>query len=292
MAHCPECGEEISPRAQFCPRCGAPQHQERQSSAQLPLPGMPVLQPAGAGAAVPAASETAAPGRPLTVPQVAVAVGAVLLLLLGIVFFAGHRPMSDSSTHAKVPVLGAVGEPVSIGKTAVGVADTGSADTWEGRPPKNGQFIGVIIIVANNGTDAFMLDDAAFALTDGRNDGRHAPAFIAYGMPEELQAGKYQRTYQLKPGELIAAVAVFDIAKTDTQPRLLVRDMTQSDKAFTGAIDLTQKTRQQNGTQRPGSGVLPLKGWKNGRIEEWKNRRVEEWKSGRMEEWKDEWVDE
>gem|GEM_PF-2335754 len=273
MAHCPECGEELSARARFCPRCGAEQHKPRQSPEQLPLlgfgPGTPALQPAGAGLASPALPGEAAAGRPLTAKQVAIAVGAVMLVLLGILFYTGYRPFSGGTASGNVPVLGVVGEPIYVGKTAVGVADIGATQVWEGRQPENGQFLAVIIIIGNYGGRAFTLDAESFALTDAGNGGHHAPAFIGYGQPEELQAGRYQPEFQLEPEQMIASVAVFDIATTNEQPRLLVRDLTGSGKDFTGAIDLTRHTSEQMETPRPGSGVLPLFDWKIGWDDDW-----------------------
>jgi hypothetical protein len=226
--------------------------------------GTPALQSAGADLALPAMPGEAAPGRPLTVKQVAIAVGAIMLVLVGILYYAGYRPQAGGTSSADVPVLGVVGEPVSVGDTAVGVADIGTTQVWEGRDPENGQFLAVIIIIGNYGSRAITLDDGAFALTDAGNGGQHKPTFIAYGMPEELQAGRYQQEFRLDRDQMIAAVAVFDIALSDEQPRLLVRDMTKSDKKFTGAIDLTRHAREQmnNPHRGRGHGVLPLFQWK------------------------------
>jgi len=274
MAHCPECGEELSAKARFCPRCGAPRQKARQSSEQLPLigfgPGTPALQPAGAGLALPTLPGEAAAGKPLTAKQVAIAIGAVMLALIGILYYAGYRPFAGRATGGDVPVMGVVGEPIYVGKTAVGVADIGTTQVWEGRSSENGQFLAVIIIIGNYGGRAFTLDNKSFALTDAGNGGHHAPSFIAYGMPEELQAGRYQSEFQLTPEQMIAAVAVFDIATSNEQPRLLVRDLTRSGKNFTGAIDLTRHTNQQQmETPHPGQGVLPLFEWKVGWAAEW-----------------------
>ena len=255
MAHCPNCGEELSSQARFCPHCGAAQRQARSSPEQLALPGTgfglgpPALQPAGGGAvALPAAGPA---GRPLTAKQVAIAVGAVMLLLLGFILYNGYR-------SSGVPVVGVVGEPITLGQTMVGVADIGMLEQWEGHAAQRGQFLAVAIVVANNGSQPFTLDADSFALINGRNGERYQPVFMAYGMPDELNAGKYQRSFRLGPKEIIAAIAIFDIAREVTQPRLLVCDMTQSGGDFTGAIDLTRETQRQGENEQPESGVKPL----------------------------------
>lgn len=264
MAHCPVCGEEVSSHAHFCPRCGAALQQVRPSPEQMSLPGVgfglktPALQPVGGDASA-AASTLSGTGRPLSATQVAIAVGAVLLTVLGILFYAGYRPQfsSRNSAEVKVPVLGMVGEQVTIGDTLLGVATTGTPESLNGRAAQ-GQYLAVVIVIGNYGTDPFTLNEDSFGLTDGRNDGRHQPVLIAYGTPEELHAGQFHSTFELRPKEVIAAVAIFDIETNDRQPRLLVRDMAKNDSQFTGAIDLTHEAKEQQENGPPPSGVRPL----------------------------------
>jgi len=230
----------------------------------MSLPGVgfglktPALQPVGGDVSA-AASTLSGTGRPLSVTQVAIAVSLVLLVVLGILLYAGYRPHlgSQNTAEVKVPVLGVVGQQVTLGDTLLGVATTGTPESVNGRPAQ-GQYLAVVIVVGNYGTTAFTLDEKSFGLTDGRNDGRRQPVLLAYGTPEELHAGQFHRTFELGSKEVIAAVAIFDIGKDDLQPRLLVRDMAKGDTTFTGAIDLTREAKKQQQGDQPSSGVRPL----------------------------------
>ncbi|MHB0937047.1 MAG: DUF4352 domain-containing protein [Armatimonadota bacterium] len=238
--------------------------QSRSSPEQLNLPGIgfglrtPALQPAGGDAST-AATVLGGTGRPLSVKQVAVAVGAVLLVVLGILFYAGYRPrFGGGGAGAQLPVLGVIGEQVTIGDTLLGVASTGVPESVNGREAQ-GQYLAVVIVIGNTGTDTFTLNEGSFGLTDGRNGGRHQPVLMAYGTPEELHAGQFHKTFQLGSKEVIAAVAIFDVPTSDTEPRLLVRDMARSGNDFTGAIDLTREAEQPEESESPPpSGIRPL----------------------------------
>ena len=236
----------------------------RRSPEQMSLPGFgnglrtPALQPAG-GEVSAAAESLSDTGRPLSVKQVAIAVGAVLLAVLGILLYAQYRPSTgtprSSGTQANVPVLGVIGEQVTIGDTLLGVATTGTPETVDGRRAQ-GQYLAVVIVIGNYGKNAFTLNKESFGLTDGRHGGRHLPVLMAYGTPEELHSGRFHRTFELGEKEVIAAVAIFDLPKSDVQPRLLVRDMAKREKEFTGAIDLTREAEQESA--HPPSGIRPL----------------------------------
>lgn len=154
-----------------------------------------------------------------------------------------------------MPVLGVIGEQVTIGNTLLGVAATGTPELVDGRRAQ-GRYLAVVIVIGNYGPGAFTMNGESFGLTDGRNGGSLRPVLMAYGTPDELQAGRFHRTFTLEAREVIAAVAIFDIPEDDTEPRLLVRDMASSDKQFTGAIDLTREAEQESGP--PPSGIRPL----------------------------------
>ena len=262
MAQCYECGGELPNRARFCPQCGAAQRQGRQSPEQLYLPefgfGLPHLQPAGAGAPVTAPAQGQAAGRPLSVKQVAVAVVLVLLFMMGIIFYAGRPP--GGGGQASLPTLGAVGEPIQVGNTIVGVAFISSPERINDQPPANGRYLAVGLIIGNQGRQAIQLNGNSFGLTDHEHGGSHHPVMVGYGTPEELNAGVYQEHYRLSPEEAVAGVLIFDIAQNESAPHLLVRDLTAGERDYTGTIDLTRQVEQQldRQRQRPDHGFRPL----------------------------------
>ena len=263
MALCPVCGGEISARARYCPHCGARQQDLQPSPEQLKLPGVgsgfPLLaaQTAGGGAIFPAAPAEQASGRPLSVKQVAITVGIVMLFLLGFIYLVGNRSLTDTG-GAGQPIVGVMNEPITVGDTVLGVAFVQSPERIDNKTAQNGRFLAVGVVVGNHGGQAFTLDQESFGLSDGKNDGAYQPMLAAYGTLEELRAGQYHQRIALPPGEALAAVVLFDLSQDDTKPRLLVRDLTHPSKRFTGAVDLTKEAPSPDAGGSAQDGVRPL----------------------------------
>ncbi|MHB9131848.1 MAG: zinc-ribbon domain-containing protein [Armatimonadota bacterium] len=248
MARCPNCGAEMPAGARYCPTCGAALPRRPGPQEQPPLPFSPfgpppmALQTAGAGAIGRAEPVT---GPPLTGRQVGIAVGAILLFMLFIVFFGRGiwgRKTQTAASSGGIPTLGMKGELVKIGNMALGVAFTDTAKQLDHRQPVNGQFFAVGVIIANRGNQPFTLADDALGLINGKGK-RYQPVLTAWGTPGQLDAGHYVTRYILSPQESIAGIIVFDTPRDLAQQKLLVRDLTQESTDFTGAIDLTQEKK-------------------------------------------------
>lgn len=239
MSRCPVCNAEVAEDARYCPICGATLHPPAPDAVtETPLPVLS-LQPAGDGvlAAQPALD------RALTPRQVGIAVGAILLFILGLVWL--YRPWSrgGSSDNASLPVLGIVGEPVIIGNTVLGVAFTGTPRSFRGQTARQDRLFAVGVIIGNNGRASFALSQESLALINAGNTAHFRPAQAVWGTPDELNAGHYRTGYRLLPRQAIAGLLIFDLPRSARQPLLLVRDFTTNRTDYTGAIDLTREAR-------------------------------------------------
>ena len=205
------------------------------------------LQPAGAGEITPRVEPVVGP--PLSARQVAVSIGAILLFLV-LVIILGHWYRGGGTTTtpvAHLPVLGIVGQAITIGDTVLGVAFTDTPPRFEKRISRKGHFLSVGVVIGNRGDNAFQVDSAALALDNGDDGHRYLPIATVWGTPEELQTGKHQIRYTLPPHETVAGLIIFDLPATVVKPRLLLRDLHDSSAAFSGAIDLTRTTREESG---------------------------------------------
>lgn len=246
MARCPNCGTEVSADARFCPHCGANLPRRPSAQEQPPLPfspwGPPPLQPAGAGATARAEPVV---GKPLSTTQVAIAVGAILLFLAFVIFLGrgltgGGGTSQNADNTRNLPVVGMKGEAVPMGNTAWGVAFTDQMNEVNNRPPQNGQFYAVGIVVGNRGSSELPLSVDSVGLFDAESGRRYKPVITAWGTPEQIGAGQYRTRMSLPPQEAIAGLVVFDVPQL-AKPRLLVRDLSTSSADFTGMIDLTRE---------------------------------------------------
>ena len=256
MARCPHCDAEAPAWTGYCPTCGRAQYRRNPSPEQPPLPFSPfgtppmALQPAGAGAA-PGAEPIVGP--PLSTRQVAITVVAILLFLLAVVLL-GQGWLSRSRTQpaqtatGNLPVLGAKGELVEVGRTGWGVAFTEPMERFNNQAPQHGQFFAVGVVVANRGKRDILLSDESLALLDNGNGEHYTPIFTAWGTPEDFDAGRYRERAPMPPRESLAGIIVFDTPRL-TAPRLLVRDLTADSTAYTGAIDLTRDSEPANNNQ-------------------------------------------
>jgi len=250
MTHCPKCGAEVPGDARFCAHCGFELDHQPAKQEQPPLPFSPwepppMAQPAGAGGATPAAVPVVGP--PLSVKHVGIAVGAILLFLLLVVLIGnGFRQQTPVVTPSpSLPILGVIGEPVTIGDTVFGVAFTDTPQQFENRTSRRGHFLSVGVVVGNRGQQAFTVDSGSLALRNNDETERFRPIMSAWGTPEELDAGRYQKRYSLPPHETVAGLLVFDVPASVTKPRLLVRDLNSTSGDFSGVIDLTRKTKNE-----------------------------------------------
>lgn len=242
MARCPNCLADIRDDVRFCPECGA--EQPRRSSPQdhpPPLPlspwGPPPLATEPAGSAAGRAEPVVGP--PLSGRQVTIAVGGILLFI-ALFLLIGHRGVRRTASGS-IPVKGMMGEEVTIGDTAWGVAFTDQIDRIDNHPPTRGQFYTVGVVLGNNGKTPIRLSRASVGLLDGANAMRYTPELTAWGTPDELKVGRYRTEFVLPPKRAIAGLVVFDAPTGLAKPRLLVRDLASSSAQFTGAIDLTQE---------------------------------------------------
>ena len=168
---------------------------------QPPLPFSPwgpppmAVQPAGAGAATPAAQPIVGP--PLTARQVSISIAGLLLFLMLVLVLGRWFHGSTSGQTSRLPVLGVVGQAITIGDTVLGVAFTDTSKQFQQRTTKNGHFLSVGVVIGNRGEKDFLLDNAALGLDNGDDGTRYVPILTAWGTPEELQAGKYQTHYAL-----------------------------------------------------------------------------------------------
>jgi hypothetical protein len=237
MARCPECGVSVPTDARECRVCGARLGSPARQTELLFGPLHASLY-AGAGAeAVPAPASL----QGLSVRQVIIAVGAVLLVLLGFIWYAG-QPAGRSAGGMELPVMGVMGEPVRVGDTVWGVAFTDSSETFSGRTPERGRFLVVGIVTGNHSTSNFPMNHQTTALLDAASGTRYTPTFTAWGTPDDFPAGKYAPTYTLAPYGTIAGILLFDVPVEFVHPRLLVRDLAR-DEVFTGLIDLERDRR-------------------------------------------------
>ncbi len=245
MRSCPVCGEHVGGGARYCPHCGAALSQHHAAQAQLSLPLTPWPTPALAtvgGAAAPAAPNV---GQPLTARQVAVAIGAILLSLIGIMLYAGRRGDNYAATSGNsLPVIGKIGEPLKIGDTMLGVAFTNTPEHLGHRSAQRGHFIAVGVVIGNRGNHDIQLNDASLRLANAGGGERYRPVMTAWGTPEELNAGVYHTRLALPPREAVTGLLVFDVPDNVTTPHLLVRDLTAQAETFTGAVDLTKQAER------------------------------------------------
>ncbi|HEY3378463.1 MAG TPA: zinc ribbon domain-containing protein, partial [Armatimonadota bacterium] len=156
MVHCRQCGAEIPSGVKYCPLCGSVQSPHTESDEQPSLPFSPwtpppPIQPAGVGAT--ARTETWGAPSSLSVTQVAVAVG-MIFLFLAFVVLAGHEGLFGTPAPAPVatqpvPIIGAMGEAIIVGRTAWGVAFTDTVERVDDQPPQHGQFYAVGVVVGN-----------------------------------------------------------------------------------------------------------------------------------------------
>ena len=202
------------------------------------------LQPAGDGSA-PRAQPVVGP--PLSTRQVAVSIAAIMLFLV-LVIILGHWYRGGVTTPppAHLPVLGIVGQAITIGNTVLGVAFTDTPPHVDHRAAEKGHFYSVGVVIGNRGDKAFQVDRPALALDNGDDGRRYLPITVMWGTPEELQDGKHQTRYSLPPHETIAGLIFFDLPSTVAKPRLLLRDLSDAAADFSGAIDLTHNAREEN----------------------------------------------
>lgn len=205
------------------------------------------MQSAGPG--MPARAEPVV-GPPLTTRQVIIAVVVVLLFLAFIVFYVGGglRNMGrDRGDSGGYPVLGAKGDVVRTGNTGWGVAFTEEPKQVNDEPPGQGRYYAVGVVVLNQGERPAILTTDAVALINDEESSLYRPKLVAWGTPEELNAGRGQARYTLPPQEVVAGLAIFDVPDSVNEPRLLVRDVNAEDKEFSGAIDLTRESDEGRG---------------------------------------------
>lgn len=247
MARCPTCGAELENGTSRCPACPEARAERPPSPVQPPLPfspwvGTPVTAPASGGAIALPAPAVDTPLRPW---QVALAVGAILLLLFLVMLIGqGIHGRPAQTAREKLPVLGMIGEPITIGNTVVGVAFTNTTERLGQRESIRGRFFAVGVVVGNRSTQAVTLSDASLALVDAGNGERFTPVMTAWGSPEELNAGQFAPHFSLQPKHAIAGILVFDTPVTLAAPQLLVRDLTVGEASFTGGIDLTKEKKK------------------------------------------------
>lgn len=250
MARCSECGAPVAEDARYCRACGA--RVEPGRNAELLFGPLHAPLFAGAGADAVAAP---APSPSLSLGQVTAAVGVVLAVLLAVVLYHG-RPATTSPDAGGLPVMGVMGEPVTVGDTAWGVAFIDAQATFSGHTPRQGRFLVVGVVAGNRGTRAFTMDGRAAGLLDADTGTRYAPAFTTWGTPDEIRAWTSVPSYALTPANTVAGLLIFDVPATVAHPRLLVRDMAAGGE-FTGAIDLEQNRR--GGESSRTSGLLPAR---------------------------------
>lgn len=94
----------------------------------------------------------------------------------------------------------------------------------------------------------------AWMPAEGARAGEAAPAKRRGGIDLQQDPPRYTRTYQLAPDDVIAAIALFSLPPSIDEIRLLVRDYTRADKAFTAAIDLTREEEKPNALRNRGQG--------------------------------------
>jgi hypothetical protein len=202
----------------------------------------PRLTPEYAGAG--AAAAPAPTGPPLTGRQVAAAVGGVLLLLLFFMLYVNREnlPSRPGPPVADVPVVGGMGEAIAVGGTVWGVAFLEHPERFGSRAAR-GQYFAIGVIAGNRSIRAFTLTARSVGLIDAETGARYTPLLTAWGTPRALSAGRYTSRYPLAPHASIAGLLIFDVPVRVDHARLLVRDLTLTNTAFTGAIELERGAR-------------------------------------------------
>lgn len=255
MARCPHCLAEVPDNAHYCTHCGVELTRKPAPEEQPPLPfspwGLPPMAPQPAGADGTASGMAPVVGPPLSARQVAMSVAAILLfLVLVIILGRWYRGGVATTPASHLPVLGHIGQPITIGETVLGVAFTDSPSHFETHVARKGRLLSVGVVVGNRGDKAFLVDRAALALDNGDDGQRYLPIAAVWGTPEGLQAGQHLTRYALPPHETVAGLVVFDLPTSVAKPRLLLRDLNETSATFSGAIDLTEKDKGTAGTQR------------------------------------------
>jgi hypothetical protein len=181
-------------------------------------------------------------GQPLTGRQVAIAVSGVVLFLLFIIWMNGREGSAPAAAPAEPPVVGRIGQPVTMGATVWGVAFSDQLATVDGRAPQRGRYLAVGVIVGNRSDGEVLLSTQSVALMDRETGRRYAPVVTAWGTPETLNVGQYQAQWRLPGHESIAGVVIFDVPPTLEAPHLLVRDLTRSVRDESGLIELAEES--------------------------------------------------
>lgn len=173
--YCRNCGHELSPEDQFCPKCGAALHQAATvptPEADVPVPRPPLQTGGAGGAAAPQQPAHEGGGGRRRSPILLGCLGVfVLLVVANIMPFID--PLSfrcidiETAAEQKGP-KGKIGQTVKLSNVAWQVTAARRATELKAPNTKQkGNFVIVDFLFTNNADEATTLDQASLVLLDG-----------------------------------------------------------------------------------------------------------------------------